>query len=213
LLVVEHTFVCSICGEAMTFVTEAPSGHEGHRHIRCATCSPAWFLGCLRFSPRPPDGRDAACMPFSFKHASIPVEATREFDLGISTVADGANLVLVVKHAGEGNKGYWNALIKRVNAMSARGAGRGKLTAEQLDKARAETAEIFATHVVTGWKNAVEDGKPAPCTPEAVGRLLAALIAPPPDGRPDLFDELRKYCEDASNFTGPALDPVDLGKG
>jgi hypothetical protein len=152
-------------------------------------------------------------MGFSFKHASVPVEATREYDLGIATVIDAPNVVLVVKHAGEGNKPYWNALIKRVNAMTARGAGRGKLTPEQLDKGRAETAEIVAAHVVVGWKNAIEDGKPAACTPEAVLRLLSALLAPPPDGRPDLFDELRKYCEDAGNFSGPIADPVDLGKG
>jgi hypothetical protein len=151
-------------------------------------------------------------MAFTFKHASIPAEATREYDLGISTTPDAPTVVLTVRHAGEGNRPYWSAMFRRINAQRARGSSGTKLSPDQLEKGRAETAEIFASTVIVGWRNAIEDGKAAEFSPEAVLRLLTALIAPPPDGRPDVFDELRRWCETASNFGIETVDAVELGK-
>lgn len=55
-------------------------------------------------------------MPFDFEHASIPVAATRRYDLGIPTARGAANVILIVRHAGQANAPYWNALFKRSQA-------------------------------------------------------------------------------------------------
>lgn len=153
-------------------------------------------------------------MGFSFKKHSVPAEMTRRYELGEVSEPDAPPIALIVRHAGEANAAYWNAMFKRINDLQAKaGSGAPRLTPAQLVKSRGETIEIYAQTIVAGWENVLEDGKPAQCTPEVVLRFLSALIAPPPDGCPEVFDELRKFCENASNFRPPAVSSVDLGKG
>lgn len=40
------TVNCSGCGQKMAAIV-APRGHEDHAHVRCETCSPEWWCGCL----------------------------------------------------------------------------------------------------------------------------------------------------------------------
>lgn len=112
-------------------------------------------------------------------------------------------LVLILKHAGEGNDGYQNEKKKidaRLKAQSGSPTNRMIVTA---------LIAAFAKHVVAGWENAVEDGKPATCTPAKVQELLNAIVI---DGL-DIVDRLMGYALEPSNFRDqPALDPGDLGK-
>ncbi len=48
--------ICRACRQDMVSV-DAPSGHEGHQHVRCITCSPPWWRGCVTVSMSPlPEG-------------------------------------------------------------------------------------------------------------------------------------------------------------
>src|SRR5215467_10576046 len=97
-------------------------------------------------------------MTFTFKHTSVAGEATREFNLGLSTSPGAPTVVLMVKHAGEANRGYWNAIFKRIASRSGRTAG--KITPEQVVANRSELAEIYARHVLDDWKNVTDNGQP-----------------------------------------------------
>jgi len=156
-------------------------------------------------------------MKVSLRHASIPVEATREYDVGISTEPGQPSMVLRVKVVGEGNRPYWNAMFKRLNAAPVTpsrpvGAIEPKFSPEQLERGRVDAIDIYAHHIVVGWRNVTEDGKPAAWSPAATVDLLTALVAPPPDGRPDLFDAMRRFCETADNFTAATVEAAELGK-
>jgi hypothetical protein len=149
-------------------------------------------------------------MSFTFKHASVAGEATRDFHLGLSTSPGAPPIVLIVKHAGEPNRGYWNAMFKRMGARSGRAGAR--ITPEQIVTSRAELAEIYAKHVLVGWKNVTDGGEAVEFSPERAQELLVALIDPA-EGRSDVFDELTAFCREASHFAQPTADPVDVGKG
>lgn len=103
--------------------------------------------------------------------------------------------ILVVRSSGESNKPYLNALLKS-GRRSLRKMRGGRMSAEVLAANRDQDRELFARHIVIGWKaetvrNAA--GKPVKFSPEACAAFLQAL----PD---DLFDELRVFCGDADNF-------------
>jgi hypothetical protein len=151
-------------------------------------------------------------MNISFAHQSIPEQATRRHDIGLSTAPGAPSVVLIVRHAGHGNSGWRNALIKRANATSSRGR---HVSEAQVERDRAELAELYARHVVVGFEHVIdaETSRPVPSSSEAALGLLTALIAPPPHGRPDVFVDLCSFCQDADNFAGPVVDAADLGKG
>jgi hypothetical protein len=44
--------VCAWCNEPMVAV-DSPSGHEDHQHVRCTTCSPPWWRGCVTILMEP----------------------------------------------------------------------------------------------------------------------------------------------------------------
>jgi hypothetical protein len=152
-------------------------------------------------------------MAFNFKHASVAGEATREFNLGLSTSPGGPAVLLIVRHAGEPNKPYWNAAFKRLNAGERRATG-AQITPDMVVTSRAELIELYAKYVIVGWRNVTDTdtGQPVEFSPDGAQELLAALSAQA-DGRTDVFDELTAFCRRAAHFAPPTADPVDVGKG
>jgi hypothetical protein len=151
-------------------------------------------------------------MGFSFKTVSVAADVTARYTLWSISEDPGNPIVLVVRPAAAPNVAFMNAAFKLASASRA-SAGAAHLSAARLHAARTEVAELYAQHVIVGWDNVLEDGAPAPCTPEVVLRFLAALIQPPPEGRPDVFDELRAFCGNLDNFRPPTVSGADLGKG
>jgi hypothetical protein len=106
-------------------------------------------------------------------------------------------VVLIVKHAGEGNERYQSAIMK-----AARATGR---------EAMKQRATIFAKHVITGWENVLKDGKPVPYTWQDGEELLHKLI----DAKRWEVEVagLITFSRDPDNFQSPAVDAGDLGNG
>lgn len=104
--------------------------------------------------------------------------------------------VLTVKHAGESNKGWYNAVGKQA-FVKARGAGGKKLRWDPTFMAEQRELErgLYAKHVIVGWSpNPIDDeGNDVPFSPDVCQDLMDAL----PD---DMFDDLRAFCQDPDNF-------------
>lgn len=148
----------------------------------------------------------------SFAHAAAAPEATRRYNLGISTATDAPTVELVVKFAGESNRPYWNAMFKRLNVAQARARAAGeKFTPEQFAMTRSDNIELYAAHIIVGWEHVTDEGKVLAFTPDLALKLLTALIDPI-SGRPDIWTELERFCGAAANFGAAAVDAVELGK-
>lgn len=109
---------------------------------------------------------------------------------------------LYLRFAGERNKPYFNAVLKQATKTARLLKGTG-MTAEILKKNRQLDLSLFPKHVVTGWDGIVDTaGTPVPFSPEACEALLEAL----PEW---LFDRIRAWAADESNFTEAAVADVD----
>ncbi len=148
-------------------------------------------------------------MAFSFRKFAAKAEVVRPFELAAVSEDQANPIVLMVRHAGDGNQGFANHQYKAVNKGRARS---GQISADFVQARIADAADAFARHVIVDWRNVVEDGKPVPYSVDAAGRFLAALIHPT-EGRSDVFMKLQSFCENADNFRDPVVDPIDLGKG
>lgn len=100
---------------------------------------------------------------------------------------------LMVEQAGEGNRSYYNALVKR-NTRNARRIAAGKIDAAMVRKNRDEDRELYAKYVVKSWEGILDKARqevafsPATCL-----EFLTALPS-------YLFDELRAFCGEPGNF-------------
>lgn len=114
--------------------------------------------------------------------------------------------VLVMAPAMESNKPYFNASLKssRKNMRSIRN---GNVSAGMLDETRETDRELYAAHVVKGWKNVTDaSGKPVQFTREVCAEFLAAL----PNW---LFDEVREFAGTPANFiTDDQVDAEAVAK-
>lgn len=108
-----------------------------------------------------------------------------------------------VRPAGETNKPYFNAVLKR-QAANRRRLVRGQVDEAMLSRSRTEDRELYPQHVLTGawggWKD--ESGNDIPCTPEAMRELMQQL----PDYQ---FDGLRSFCNEPTNFRADAISAAD----
>lgn len=106
-----------------------------------------------------------------------------------------------IRYAGGTNKGYLNAILKK-NAKNKQRSRRGLADADQISNNRNEDRELYATHILTGnWGGWVNDETSAEVSfsKEAASELMTAL--------PDyMFDDLRVYCNDPSNFRTDMVD-------
>jgi hypothetical protein len=117
-------------------------------------------------------------------------------------------LRLLMKYAGKGNPGYWSAALKILNENRNRPGG--KITDARIAEKLEQDAQLFAKYVIVGWEHAYEDGKPLPCTPENVLKVLRAIA----ENIPDTFLLITDHARDSENFRDSgATAGVDLGKG
>jgi hypothetical protein len=111
------------------------------------------------------------------------------------------------RNATEINAPYYNARLKAEAADPAYVAvSRGVITAETPAASRRVDAQLFAEHVVVGWRG-VRDatGAEVPFTVENCLALLLSL------GHWS-FNEIRSQCKDPQNFTLAALDAKATAK-
>jgi len=78
-------------------------------------------------------------------------------------------------------------------------------TEAQLLEVRRQDVAIFVEFIVKGWSNVMDkDGKQVEFNAEECSDFLLAIPA-------DLFDDLRAFCLDISNFRDvePSMDPEE----
>jgi hypothetical protein len=146
------------------------------------------------------------------RRASYAAEATARFTIWPYST-DGRQCVLIVRPAAQPNDAYINAAFK---LPSSSRPGAAQMSVSRIKETAAEYAPLFARHIIVGWEHVYEDEAPdavAPFTADKALEFLLALIKPPPDGRPDVFVDLRVFCGQVENFRAPIVDAVDLGKG
>lgn len=119
---------------------------------------------------------------------------------------NGKSPTLIVAPAGEANKPYFNALLKRAG-RTARQVSAGKINAGMIGENRDEERELFPAYVVRGWKDMLDaDGSEVEFTRENCTDFIKAL----PDW---LFDDLRTFCGKPENFVDSVnVEVEDLGK-
>lgn len=106
---------------------------------------------------------------------------------------------IMVRPAGDMNKPYYNAVLKR-SAKNRQRMLRGNLDEAAIARNRNEDKELYPIHVFSGtwggWLN--ESGVEVPYSPDNAKALLGEL----PD---DQFDELRAFCNEHSNFRASSI--------
>ena len=113
--------------------------------------------------------------------------------------------VLVLAPATEGNKAYFNALLKR-SGKNVRRAARGRIHAGIISENRDDDRRLFPLYVVKGWRG-VRDaaGKEVSFGVEECAQWLEAL--------PDyLFDQVRDFAGTHYNFVDDVVEDGGTAK-
>lgn len=101
--------------------------------------------------------------------------------------------VLKVAPATEANKPYYNKLLQRSGGAARRIRAVG-VSAAMVEENRENDRDLYAQHVIRGWEGIKDaSGAVVPFSPGVARDFLAALPS-------WLFDELRTFCGEASNF-------------
>jgi hypothetical protein len=114
----------------------------------------------------------------------------------------GDSPVLIVEHMGESNREFWNdALAKASGTRAAEVALGGKLTADQVNAARARNREALIKWCVKGTKGFFHDFPDRPGVPDpdhpATDADTADIIMALPN---EVFDSVSKFVQNAENF-------------
>ena len=106
---------------------------------------------------------------------------------------------LILAPATESNIPLFNAALKRAGKVSSRALANSK-TLSTIREGRAQDRELYATHVVKGWRDVVDvNGDAVPLTRENCHDFLTAL--------PDyIFDDVREYAREPANFVDELPD-------
>lgn len=95
------------------------------------------------------------------KEQGVSPEDLIEFTIYTITMPNGKHPTLVGRYAGESNKPYYNALLKKqMKTVSAKQAAfkAGTINEEMVGENREQNRELFPEFVLTGWRD-VTDGK------------------------------------------------------
>jgi hypothetical protein len=106
----------------------------------------------------------------------------------------------IVKHAGETNKPYQNATLRKASKADTRAIASGNISDEILNKFRKQDKQLYPKHVVVGWENVIDTtGKEVPFSVEACTAYIKRL----PD---NIFNELRTFASDPTNFYDDVIE-------
>jgi len=112
---------------------------------------------------------------------------------------------LLVSPATSVNKPFFNAVLRKSKEAARKLRGRkGQIPTDgQLLEVRRQDAKLFVEFILRGWEDVVDaDGEAVEFDAEAGYDFLMAIP-------PDMFDDLRAFCLDISNFRGLEDEPMD----
>lgn len=156
----------------------------------------------------------------NFDFSKLNVSDGRTARLVMHQIALGSSTpFFVVKPATEATKPYYNAVLKRAG-KSLRQVQAGAINAGMMDENRKDDRKLYPLHIITDWGHIKEDGTEVPGTvPDADGKLTKFspetcqdFISALPNW---LFDDMRQFCGNSSNFVGDdevVMDAEDAGK-
>lgn len=106
--------------------------------------------------------------------------------------------VLILAHAGESNKVYFNEYLRKSN-RTMRAVQTKRLTVDVLAANRRVEIELFPKHIIKDWRGITDKkGKEVPFSAAECREFLEALVAK----AAHLFDDIRNFAGDVSNFAG-----------
>ena len=127
---------------------------------------------------------------------------TVEFEFPEITI-NGVSPVLIVKTASASNKPFTTASLK-TSSMKQVSKRRGQINPKVSADLRDDDRQLYSKYIITGWKNVTNaSGDTVPFSPGAALAFLEQL----PD---NIFDQVREFCSDPSNFV-ESLD-ITVGK-
>lgn len=139
-----------------------------------------------------------------FSHLSnLEVKGSKLADFELSRLE--GYPVLTMAPATEANKPYFNAMMKEGQKAFKR-VKHGGVTAAALSESRKLSRKLFPRFVIKSWTGVVDlKGNEVPFSKEACEDFLKAL--------PDyIFDEVRDFAGEISNFLDEPLDVEDTAK-
>lgn len=114
--------------------------------------------------------------------------------------------VLKLRSANEGNSGYMNGLLRLTGQSKGARRQKAKIDAKAMEDMRCHDKELYPHHVIVGWENVVDaKGKEVKFSAEEVISLLDQLPG-------YVFDEIRAFANDPSNFIAVIIDSEEKGK-
>lgn len=117
--------------------------------------------------------------------------------------------VLLVLPATEENKAFFNDAVRSEKAFARMVAGNAG--PELYAKKRDDDVTLFARHVIKDWRGVFDkNGTVVSFSPRECEAFLAAIVK----AAPDLFSEIRSFCQDRSNFgrSGSVIDAEGAAK-
>jgi hypothetical protein len=107
-------------------------------------------------------------------------------------------VVLILKHAGDGNHAFTNARAKTPPAS-------GRIPQYE------RVARLYAKYVIVGWEHVLDErGAPVEYTAELGEDMLVKLINAKRTGE---IDMIAAFAGEADNFCDPIVSASELGKG
>lgn len=137
----------------------------------------------------------------NLKAFDVKTDTSVRYEINEIRMGDNRVPYLMVKPATEANKPFARAQLLRSNKRVRTNAGRG-VSLENIMDTRDDDRQLYPKFVVEGWGDVYDtDGKPVDYSTKNCEDFLKAL----PDW---IFDGLRSFCTNPSNFAG-IPDPAD----
>ena len=141
-----------------------------------------------------------------FKALEITSEVTAEYTIYDIENQDGSSPILILSPAGEVNKEYFNALLRRSRRNMPQIQAQ-KFNTELIESNRANDRELYARYIVRGWKKVQDEkGRDVIFNEENCLGFLKAL----PHW---IFDDARNFATKVRNFTEVDIPDVEETAG
>lgn len=140
-------------------------------------------------------------MTFDFSNVAARSIDGRTAEYPLIELREDPKPVLILRPAGSENRAFFNAMLARVNQTDRRALRTGHMSADQLDRARVISRELYPAHIIAGWRHLKDvNGVEVPFSTEAAKELFAKL----PD---HILDGITNFCGEPTNFLDRT--PVD----
>ena len=127
---------------------------------------------------------------------------TIEYTIHAITLNNGESPIIEIKPANDTNKPYISALLRN-NAQVRRAQ---RVTLKAMERNRQDDVELYAKHIIVNWKHVIDEkANPVKYTPSEGIDFLTEIVK----DNGWIFDDLRMFCSDMSNFIEEGANDED----